>query len=299
LNEKLKQAYERLNLPEDITREELNKRFDMHLKRRRSISTESDIAAYEEVFLAYKFILDAMDHREIQEAEDQRFKKYGVLSGAARKWENFFRLYKTHTIVSIIVLLVLIFGGNIFYKQWQEKQYLASLPPLDVTIMFMGNFESQDPKGKNEELNQEIIERYPAWNRVDTNIVYLPSTGNDASTLDMNYIQRAVAILAADHPNILVMDEATFDWIGQQDGLLNLEPVVTSAGLASDNVHLKRIKDKETGQEWITGLDITDTKFVSDLSINHAGTMIVGVLGKDITNKATGFVEFLSKEMAK
>jgi hypothetical protein len=299
LNEKLKQAYERLNLPEDITREELNKRFDMHLKRRRSISNESDIAAYEEGFLSYKFILDSMDEREIQEAEDERLKKYGALSGAARKWENFFRLYKTHTIVSIIVLLALIFGGNMFYKQWQEKQYLASLPPLDVTIMFMGNFESQDPKGKNDELNQEIIERYPAWNRVDTNIVYLPSTGTDATTLDMNYMQRAIAVLAADHPNILVMDEATFDWIGLQDGLLDLEPVITSAGLASDNVHLKRIKDKETGEEFITGLDITDTKFASDLSVNHAGTMIVGVLGKDASNKGKEFVEFLSKEVAK
>ena len=91
MNEKLKQAYERLNLPEDVTREELNKRLDIHLKRRRSNSTEDEVAAYEEEFRAYKTILDGLDQKEIQEAEDKRLEKWGAMSGVARKSENFFR----------------------------------------------------------------------------------------------------------------------------------------------------------------------------------------------------------------
>lgn len=89
MNEKLKEAYERLDLPVDITREELNKKFDLHLKRRKSNSSETEAAAYEEEFLAYKTILDGLDQQEIQEAEDKRLEKWGAFSGIARKSENF------------------------------------------------------------------------------------------------------------------------------------------------------------------------------------------------------------------
>ncbi|MFD5017996.1 hypothetical protein ACFWMP_03730 [Paenibacillus sp. NPDC058367] len=298
MNEKLKEAYERLDLPVDITREELNKKFDLHLKRRKSNSSETEAAAYEEEFLAYKTILDGIDQQEIQEAEDKRLEKWGAFSGIARKSENFFRLYKVHTFVSIVVLLVLIFGGNALYNQYQAKKYEASLPPVDVTIMFLGNYESQDPSGKDEELKQEIVNRYPAWKRVKTEVVYLPSTGGEGGgALDMTYIQRAMAMLAADRPNILILDDATFDWIGQQQGLKNLEPFVKSAGLPLDDIRLKRIKNTENGEEWITGVDITDTKFATDLPI-HSRKMIIGVFGEDEDkNKSTDFVEFLVGQM--
>jgi hypothetical protein len=298
LNEKLKQAYERLNLPEDVTREELNKRLDMHLKRRRSNSTEDEVAAYEEEFRAYKTILDGLDQKEIQEAEDKRLEKWGAMSGVARKSENFFRLYKTHTIISIIVLLVVIFGGKALYDQWQERKYEATLPPVDVRIMFLGNYESQDSSGKNEELKQEIIKRYPAWKRVEAEIVYLPSTGGtDGGALDMSYMQRAMAMLAADHPDILIMDDATFEWIGQQSGLQNLESFIKSAGLPLDDNRLKRMTNPESGQELITGIDITDTDFATELPI-HSNQMIVGTLGQDDSKtKSTDFVEFLLKQI--
>lgn len=193
---------------------------------------------------------------------------------------------------------MLIFGGNALYNQYQAKKYEASLPPVDVTIMFLGNYESQDPSGKDEELKQEIVNRYPAWKRVKTEVVYLPSTGGEGGgALDMTYIQRAMAMLAADRPNILILDDATFDWIGQQQGLKNLEPFVKSAGLPLDDIRLKRIKNTENGEEWITGVDITDTKFATDLPI-HSRKMIIGVFGEDEDkNKSTDFVEFLVGQM--
>lgn len=297
MNEKLKQAYELLKLPEDITREELDKRFDLLLKRQRFSTLEGSSASYEEQFRAFKFILDALDQQEINEAEDRRFEKWGGLANVARKSENFFRLYKAHTIISIIVLIVLIFGGKAFYDHLQEKEYLASLPPVDVKIMFLGNYELQNKKGETDELNQAIISRYPAWKRVETNVVYLPTTGSSEGILDMNYMQRAIAVLAADHPDILIMDEAAFEWIGQQDGLQNLESVVSSGGIASDDKRVKHAEQQESGQDWITGVDFTGTKFASDLPINSL-SMIAGVLTDD-EKSATSmeFVKYLIGEM--
>ncbi|AOZ91558.1 hypothetical protein [Paenibacillus crassostreae] len=275
LDENLKQAYKRLDLPEDISKEELNKRFDLLLKRQRSIGTDG--TTYDDEFQAYKLILDALDQQEIQAEEDQRLAKWGRLSGIARKFENFLLLYKIHTIITIVVLIVLVVGGNALYKNWQEQKYLASLPPVDASIMFLGNYESQDT-GKMDDLNEMIVTHYPEWKRVETSIVYLPSTDGTANTMDMSYLQRALAVLASDRPDIIFMDEGAMDWINQQDALQSLESIVSAKDLSEDDLRLIRSKN-ENGQQEIVGLDISDTSFASDLPINYAApTFIAGIL---------------------
>lgn len=298
MNEKLKQAYDRLGLPENVSREEINKRFDLLLKRRRSKkSNDEERAAPEEDFQAFKFILDTLDQQEIQEAEEQRLAKYGKLSGAASKWERFMRLYKTHVIISIIAVIVLAVAGNAIYKNVQHKKYLASLPPLDATIMFLGNFGVQDPDGKTAALEQAIVEQYPEWKRVETNIVYLPRTGPGSDTFDMNYMQKAVVELAANHPDIIILDEATLEWIGGQDGFQNLESLVTDGTLAKDDKRLKWGKNEESGQEELYGVDITGSKFVDALPINHVTEeMIIGVLGEDAVDKGKSLIKHIAAE---
>lgn len=281
-NEKLKQAYEKVGLPENVSREEINKRFDLLLKRRRNKSSDDERSAPEEDFQAFKFILDSMDQQEIQAAEEERLAKYGKLSGAASKWERFMRLYKTHVIVTIIIVIVLAVGGNALYNNWQHRKYLATLPPVDAEIMFLGNFGVQDPDGKTDDLEQAIIAQYPEWKRVEASIVYLPHTGTGADSFDMNYMQKAVVELAANQPDILILDEATLEWIGGQDGFGNLENLVTSGKINKDDARLKWGKDGESGQEELYGIDITDSSFVKAIPLNHdTKNIIIGVLGED------------------
>ncbi|WP_249898113.1 molecular chaperone DnaJ [Paenibacillus sp. PK3_47] len=295
MNEKLKQAYDRLGLPENVSREEINKRFDLLLKRRRSKSKDEERSAPEEDFQAFKFILDTLDKQEIQEAEEQRLAKYGKLSGAASKWEDFMRLYKTHVIISVIAIIVLAVAGNAIYKNVQHKKYLASLPPLDATIMFLGNFGVQDPDGQTAALDQAIVEQYPEWKRVETNMVYLPRTGPGVDSFDMNYMQKAVVELAANHPDIIILDEATLQWIGGQDGFQNLESLVTDGTLSKNDTRLKWGTNEESGEEELYGVDIIDSEFVKALPINHATEeMIIGVLGEDAVDKAAGLIKHIT-----
>lgn len=287
MKEKLKQTYEYLSLPEDTTREELDRRFNLLLKRQRSNSADS---SYEEEFQAYKFILDELDQREIMEAEDQRMKKWGRQANVARRVEDFFRLYKIHTLISMIVLIALIFGGNALYKYNQEQKYLASLPPVDAKIMFVGNFALQDPEGKYDDLNNEIIKQFPDWKRVETTVINLPSTGNSMETLDMTLMQRAVVELAANKPDMIIMDEATLSWIGQQEGLQDLKSIISEGQLASDDIRLKRIKNQESGKEIVAGIDITDTALATSLPVQSV-TMIAGVVADDdVKEKAMAFI---------
>lgn len=299
--EKLKQAYEKVGLPENVSKEEINKRFDLLLKRRRSKSSDDEErSAPEENFQAFKFILDSMDQQEIQEAEEQRLAKYGKLSGAASKWERFMRLYKTHMIVSIIIIIVLAVGGNSLYNNWQHRKYLASLPPVDAEIMLLGNFGTQDPDGKTDDLEAAILAQYPEWKRVEVSIVYLPQTGPESNTFDMNFLQKAVVELAANHPDILLLDEATLEWIGGQDGFGNLEAIVADGSIAKDDSRLKWGKDEESGQDELYGVDITDSAFVNALPLNHStNNIIIGVLGEDEgKDKLLPFIKHIAGENA-
>ena len=296
MNEKLQHAYEQLGLSADITREELDSRFELLLKRQRSNSTEGN-TTYEEDFQAYKFILDTLDKQEIQEKEEQRLAKWGRFAGAARKSENFIRLYKVHTIISVIAVVLLVVGANALYNNLEERKYLASLPPLDAKIMFLGNYESQDSSGKTNDLNEMIVADYPEWKRVEASIVQLPTTGGEGGMMDMGYLQRAIAMLASDKPDILIMDEAAFDWIKQQEGLQNLESIISTSNLSPDDIRLKRAT-LESGQEEVIGLDISNTSFASDLPILYgAPSFIAGILASDdMKDKAIEFVEHIIKE---
>lgn len=299
MNENLKQAYERLGLPESVTREELNKRFDLLLKRRRSLSTEQEIADYEADFQAYKQILDTWDEEEIQKAEAERLAKYGRFSGTAGKWETFFRLYKTHVILSIIGLLVVIFGGKALYDNYQHRQYLASLPPVDAKIMFVGNFGVKDTSGKTEELEQAIVAAYPEWKRVEVTVTYLPKAGNGSEELDMNFLQKAVVEMAAGRPDILVMDETTIDWIGKQATLQNLEPVMADGKLATDDPQMKWAVNPETGKNELVGVDMLKSPFLAALPLNYnAKSVIIGVVGLDNNEKMTAFVKHIAEGQA-
>ncbi|MEK3794249.1 hypothetical protein MKX42_21150 [Paenibacillus sp. FSL R7-0204] len=297
MNENLKQAYVQLGLPETVTREELNKRFDMLLKRRRALTTEEEIAAYEADFRAYKLILDTWDEQEIQKAEDDRLAKYGRFSGTASKWETFMRLYKTHVILGIIGLLVVIFGGKALYDNYQHRQYLASLPPVDAKIMFIGSFGVTDTSGKTEELEKAIIAAYPQWKRVETVMTYLPRTGDGSDSLDMNYMQKAVVELAANRPDILVLDEATVKWIGGQTGFQNLEAITADGKLAADDTRMQWGVNEDTGKNELYGVDILKSPFISELPINYnAKSIIIGVLNDKDKDKMLEFVKHIAEE---
>lgn len=297
MNEKLNQAYTRLGLSETVTREELNKRFDLLLKRRRTLTTDEEIAAYEADFQAYKLILDTWDEQEIQKAEDERLAKYGRFSGTASKWETFMRLYKTHVILGIIAVLVLIFGGKALYDNYQHRQYLASLPPVDATIMFIGNYGAKDSSGDTADLEQAIVAAYPQWKRVEATIVYLPKTGEGADTLDMNHMQKAIVELAANRPDIVILDDATIEWIGGQAGFQNLESITADGKLAADDTRMRWGTNEDTGNKELYGMDIMNSPFIASLPIDYnVKSIIISVLGEDNKDKTIEFVKHIAQE---
>lgn len=291
LDNELQEAYRRLGLQEDVTREELDRQFSLLLKRGRSLSS------YDEDFRAFKTILDARDQQEIQDSEDQRLAKWGRMSNVMRSLENFMRLYKVHMLVAIIIVAGLIFGGRALYNYQQEQKYLASLPPLDAEIVFLGSFQNQQEDPDNNALEQALLKALPSWNRVEVEIIYLPLESSGGGMMDTVYMQKAIAELSASKPDILVMDEGSFAWLGQQGGFQDLKAAAEAGNLPLDDARLIRMVDEEDGQQKVAGLDFSESDLAASLPVNHL-SMIAALPWNDKNKeKAMEFVEQVAKNM--
>lgn len=297
MNDKLKDAYEFLGLPQDVSMDEVNRRFDLLLKRRKSVGAPgtAEALAFEKEVQAYRLILDEHARREVEEAENNRLQKYGRMAGTVRRLEEFLRVYRTQAVIGIIVLIALI-GGGIAYNNHLEKQrYLASLPPVDLNIMFLGNFMSEDdPKGDGAPLEAAILKSFPDWKRVETEIIPLNNSGG---ATDMAYRQKAMAELAVDPPDLVIMDKDTLNWLAQGGGLDKLEDSwLAEAGVNADSSVVMKSADAEDGQEAPYGIAFTDTALAQSLPLQYTD-LIAGVYPRaENKEKAIEFVKEAIKE---
>ncbi|ASA25967.1 molecular chaperone DnaJ [Paenibacillus donghaensis] len=299
--DELKAAYQRLGVSEDVTKEELDKQFDLLIRKSRSNAKAGDAgkqqeSEYEEDFKAIRYILNARREQEIEEATQKRLAKWGKLGGTVEKTERFFRLYKVHVLLSLIALAIVIGGAALFTNHRTEQKRLASLPPLDLSIMFLGNYQLQDESGSAEALNKAILAAFPEWKRVETKVTYLPS-GEGGGMMDSAYLQKAVAELSMEKPDIYVLDDWSFEWLGKQTVLGKLDE--QAAGKWKDLIKEGLAKQQQTEEDTaphIYGMDLTTSALSADLPLNH-GELIAGVrYDAARMEKAEQFIErFLSE----
>lgn len=269
--EDLKKQYEILGLPEFADKEEVEKRYSLLLRRERSrqkleapdeASSQENGLDFEQVTAAYKQILAYEDQKFTEAFNEQEYGKYKKLSGQAQKVDHFWRYYKYHTIGAIAAVALLIYGIISFIDHQEEKKRLASLPPIDVSVMFMGTFGMKENDDKFDRINDALLEAFPDWSRFDSNIIFVP---ND----DMNqmaYLQKATVILATEIDDLYVMDEAMLHWIGQQGAFLDLgEEPMLAPFLTEQNS--KKFAIQEDPTERIYAVDLGQTEFVNDVPV--------------------------------
>ncbi|GAA0134079.1 hypothetical protein YSY43_09190 [Paenibacillus sp. YSY-4.3] len=259
----LKKAYEQLGLPENASREEVEQAFDMALRKSRSRKGADEAESeYERSLRAYKLITGREDQRKLEQMSQERYAKWGKFAGTAEKIDDFFRIYRTHVIVGIIAVIVLIFGINAFVDYRAEQKRIAALPPLDLSLLFIGNFAVPDANNGEEALEQAILKQFPEWNRVDLQITYVPEQG------EMVYRQKAMAIIATEKPDLYIIDKPTFDWISGGGGFKNLQQ--ESEGVLSpvlpDHAAL-RAQAEEDPEPQVYAIDLTSSELADQLPL--------------------------------
>lgn len=285
-NDNLKQAYAMLGLPENASRQELEREFDILLRKSRSRQLDpGETEEIERKIQAYKRIVETEEQRKIDDLRRQRYAKWGKFAGTAEKIDDFFRLYRTHVIIGLIALVAIIYGTNAYLDHREEQKRLAALPPVDLSIMMVGNYMTDDQNGGVDAVEQAITTQIPGFKRVEIELVYLPPQGEaGVSSADMAYQQKAMAVIATTSPDIYITDAPTFQWLSNGGAFLSLDDVANGELkdlLTEDNI-VKDVSD-EDNTEHVYGINVTDSALVKELPLGLTDMIIS--LRADTKNK--------------
>ena len=276
----LKTAYERLGLPENATREMVEKRYDMLLRqerrRRRESGDESENPEFTEMTRAYRFILEQEEKQAVSELTEQQYGKYRRFAGLAEKIDHFISYYKWHTLGAILLVALIIYGINTYIEHKEEQARLAALPPMDVYGMMLGQFYVEDMDPETEGIEAAMLGHFPDWKRVELELVSFSL--EPQSEFDIAMLQKATVMLATEKPDIYILDADTYPWLARTGILLDLDDLAAGrfASLLPEGAAPKASGGEEAG-EHVYGIDLTDSPLVGELPVYKSNRFIVGI----------------------
>ncbi|MNO61417.1 hypothetical protein D3C76_520640 [compost metagenome] len=301
--DELKNAYELLGLPENASREEVEKAFDIELRKSKArhngnTSGTSGASDFEQKLKAYKLITGHEDRKKLEMKSRERFEKWGKFAGTAEKMDDFLRFHKTKVIIGVIAAIILIIGLNSYMNHREEQQRLASLPPIDLSIMFLGNFAS-DPAYEDEEaLGFAMAEPFPDWSRFETTVTYIPPRTENMTSAELAFQQKAMALLSTEEPDIYIMDQASFEWLSTGGILENLDTAYNDQlkSLITNDADIKKAQSEDDTEPHVYGIRVTDTKLADQLPIVKEDMIITLRVGTANKEKAIQFIQQFFKQ---
>ncbi|OMF29788.1 hypothetical protein BK133_17475 [Paenibacillus sp. FSL H8-0548] len=276
--EELKQAYQTMGLPELAAKEEVEKRYTTLMRQTRSRAqrqkenTTDAEDSFAKITQAYRLILEYEDRKLTDAFNEQEYGKYKKMAGQAEKMDHFWRYYKFHTFGAVLAVALIIYGIFSFVNYREEQERLANLPPVDLDVSFMGNYMLTEDAPKEEPIENALLTAFPEWQRFVSNLTMVPSD----EAQQYAYLQKAVLILATEHPDIYIMDKNIFNWIGGQGVLIELDDLVNGDFKPLMKDDLAMTLNTEDDGEHIYGIDISDSALVDDIPL-YKQSMIVGI----------------------
>lgn len=265
----LKQSYAALDLPETASREEVEKRFDILVRQARSKSPEE----FEPIAKAYKNIIGTLDKLKFEELTKKKYAKFRGFAGPAERIDDFFRLYKGRVFIALLAVIVLVFGVNTYLNHRAEQERLAKLPPIDLSVMLLGDFTQLENAEGTASLEQALKAPFPEWKRVTALLSYLPPQGVTQTSLALQ--QKAMLQLSTETPDLFIMDKESFAWIVKSSALISLD--AEAAGPLKpwiNEANTKKDKREEDSSEHIYGIDVSGTPLAANLPLAHSGVIL-------------------------
>lgn len=273
--DQMKEAYKKLGLPETASREELEDRYTLLMRQARSEMRRNPDNAREaeerfaEATRAYNYILEEEKRQSLEEISRQKYGKFKKFAGTAEKTEHFFRYYRFHVLGALALIGILIYVGISFYNHRAEQERLAKLPPVDLSVMFLGSFMAPDGSQDSKALEDAILAQFPEWKRVTVNVTYMPSI-DSGNPHDAALLQKAVLMLSTERPDLYIMDKAAFEWVGPQGIVRSLEPELqgTFKTIADPELfHKTKVEHNQDTEERVYALELTDSPLSGELPV--------------------------------
>ncbi|WP_223066708.1 extracellular solute-binding protein [Paenibacillus caui] len=293
MEEDLKKAYETLGLKEGASREEVDKRFDLLIRQSRSRGRSPDQqAGFENINRAYRQIIEYEHTLLIEKKRQEHYGKWGTLAGPVEKMDDFLRIHKIKIIVSVIALILIITGITMFVNHQKEKERLAKLPPVDLSVMFIGDFSLPDRSQANAELEKALLASFPEWKRVSVKVTYLPSDISQSGQMGIALQQKAQLELMTEKPDLYMMDKSTFAWLAKGEALQNLDSLAEGElkSVLPQAAALQEKTEKEPSSH-IYGIDLTNSSLAKNLPVAKTD-MIAGIrIGNNVSDQTLLFLK--------
>lgn len=211
-----KEALKRLDLPDDASVYDIERRYTMISK---SLRGKSDPATYERIDSITE-AYDVLTGRYVEKPPvDPKMEK--VILGKKRKdWSNIWHYGKIPLLVGIIVIGLII---SVIYQ-------VTHNPSLDLQVSVFGYFaQSNNPLEENANLFEDLIKKQnPALSHI--NVAFNPISYNSKTRVDPQLeagalMRRMLALTGAEPVDILILDEIQFDIFAAEGIVLPLDEI--------------------------------------------------------------------------
>ncbi len=249
----LAKAYEILGIPEGSSMEDVEKRFDILVRRLRGKPSIEGMDDSESIVTAYKMIKESERQAAVDQYNKTRFGTNYKKKDRMEKAEHFWSYYRWHVVgaIAVIVILVMIVNAVI------EQRRLAALPPPALEVMLYGNYFDTDEAS----IEQALLARYTEWERVKVIVNYLPDEASGA--MDPAYVQKSFVVLATERPDVYILDASTFTTLMEQGGLTPLDEL--KSGISSGQLMTGTHPDDD--QSHVYGVKINNSTLWKTVNI--------------------------------
>lgn len=261
LDEQMKKAYELLGLPEDATREQVENRYFILLKRARAEKTRSEAGEDDgetlklaEINQAYNLIIGIESEKSVT-VEKQT------------KVGHFFYYYKVHVIIGLLIVLV---GGYMIKEGIDKRREAANTPPANLSVSVFGNFYFADA----ELLEQNMLKYVPEWQRIKTSLVYNPP--EIQSQQDMALQQKSVLMLITEKDEVYVTDEKNFESLAMQGLFVKLDEFAAKTGLKIPDNLIRQSRTEDDTSDYAYGIDLTGHRVFDGIEMTQE-RQIIGI----------------------
>ncbi len=237
----LKKAYDILGVPENATKEEVDQKYFLWIKK-------SENADFEQINQAYKLI-----HSHLRQ-QSATMPSKGPLRDKA---DHFFYYYKFHLLIGVIAIAVIISIAHTVVEKVKE----ANRPPAQVNVMLYGESQGVD----TDQLEKNILSSMPEWQRVDVTETFVPV--ESGGPYDMAIVQKSVVILATDKSEIYIIDQNQFDRLSAQQFFHPLDELESLLDPNSDSNQPLYAQTEKDSTKHLYGIRIADNEIFKDTGI--------------------------------
>ena len=300
----LKEAYKLLGLPEDADREAVEKRYFILLRQARARQMRGDSAETdptadpEAINRAYRLIVAEEERKERERTREQLYGKDEKAAERKAKIEHFFHYYKYHLLGAVLLIAAVIYGVNAWLDHRAEQKRLASLPPPDLEIHFVGQFWPSGRDRSIEDVEPAVLSQFPGWQRVVPRLSYVPQEMQSGQ--DYAFVQKLVIDLIQYKADVFILDDRQFSGLSSQQLFKRLDdPAFGGLADAIPEAAKRMGQTEEDPSPVLYGIELNGHPMLAEWPVIGTDSVIVAVRADTARiDKVRVFIERLLEAQA-